>query len=344
MALESEDFNLTELKQLTDVDWKNNHHCRAVAAGLVQGVYKSERKRQESQGPKVQSSHWQHSHFRQKIVLTDNKDSSIYGVVYEFKHTNSIPLPECAPKFVIAFRGTFLKSGSAEQDVNLIIKLLTAELPKDNSRCKPALDAVKEVVKEDETAIIWLAGHSLGSAIAMLVGKSMAQKGKYLETFLFNPPFLRSFLSRNINSPRLENVICSTKKVIRSGISFVGGDHLWEKRHGQFNALSHWIPNLFVNKDDPLCSGYIDHFKNRKIEAEIRSIRSAFTAAFGKDRELPIHLLPQAYLTISENSSSCNFFEAHGIKQWWYQMSIGEGFADSSTKVSIGDTNLVGEP
>ncbi|WKA07649.1 hypothetical protein VitviT2T_025444 [Vitis vinifera] len=346
MAPELEDFDLTGPKQLAVVDWRNNHHCRAVAASLVQGAYNSEHNRQKSQDPKVQSSRWWCSfHFEVKRVLIDDKDSSIYGVVYEFKHTNPNSLPECAPKCVIAFRGTILKSSSAKQDMKLNIKLLTAELRKDNSRFKPALAAVKEVVQEAEPANIWLAGHSLGSAIAMLVGKSMAQEeGKYLKTFLFNPPFLRSSLSMNINSPRLENVICSTKNVIKAGISFVGGDHLWQERHHQFNKLSPWIPYLFVNKDDPICSGYIDHFGNRKIESEICSIRSALRAAVGIDPQLPVHLLPKAYLTISENSSSCDVLEAHGLKQWWYQMSIGPGFANSPMKVSIGDTKLVGEP
>ncbi|XP_034711551.1 GDSL esterase/lipase At4g10955-like [Vitis riparia] len=192
MAPELEGFDLTGPKQLAVVDWRNNHHCRAVAASLVQGAYNSKRNPQKSQDPKVQRSRWwSFFHFEVKRVLIDDKDSSIYGVVYEFKHTNPNNLPECAPKCVIAFRGTILKSRSAKQDMKLNIKLLTAELHKDNSRFKPALDAVKEVVQEAEPANIWLAGHSLGSAIAMLVGKSMAQE-KYLKTFLFNPPFLRS--------------------------------------------------------------------------------------------------------------------------------------------------------
>ncbi|KAL6320333.1 hypothetical protein AAG906_007030 [Vitis piasezkii] len=329
------------------VDWRNNRHCRAVAASLVQGAYNSEHNRQKSQDSKVQPSRWWSSfHFEVKRVLIDDKDSSIYGVVYEFKHPNN--LPECAPKCVIAFRGTTLKSSSAKQDMKLNIKLLTAELRKDNSRFKPALDAVKKVVQEAEPANIWLAGHSLGSAIAMLVGKSMAQEeGKYLKTFLFNPPFLSPSLSRIINSPRLENAICSAKNFLKAGISFVGGDHLWQTRHDQFNKLSHWIPNLFVNKDDPICSRYIDHFENRKIEDEIHSIRSATKAAFVKDPQLPIYLLPKAYLTISKISSSPNISkicEAHGLKQWWHQMSIEPGSANPPMKVSIGDTKLVGEP
>ncbi|RVW41266.1 GDSL esterase/lipase [Vitis vinifera] len=256
-------------------------------------------------------------------------------------------LPERAPKYIIAFRGTIPKPRSTlRRNLKLNIKVLIDELHMDKSRFKHALETVEKVVQEAGSANIWLARHSLGSAIAMLIGKSMSQKGKHLETFLFNPPFLRPSLSKIINNPYLEHRIRSTKIVIKAAISFVGGDHMWQERYRQFNALSSWIPNLFVNQDDPICSGYIYHFRNRKTKAEIGSIRSALKAALGKDPQLPIHLFPKAYLTISKNSSSrniCKICEARGLKQWWYQMSIGPGFADSSTNVSIGDPIRVGE-
>lgn len=35
---------------------------------------------------------------------------------------------------------------------------------------------------------MWLAGHSLGASQALDVGRSMAEKGFNLPTFLFNPP------------------------------------------------------------------------------------------------------------------------------------------------------------
>ncbi|WKA07652.1 hypothetical protein VitviT2T_025446 [Vitis vinifera] len=86
-------------------------------------------------------------------------------------------LPERAPKYIIAFRGTIPKPRSTvRQDLKLNIKVLTDELHMDKSRFKHVLEAVKKVVQEAGSANIWLAGHSLGSAIAMLVGKSMAQK------------------------------------------------------------------------------------------------------------------------------------------------------------------------
>ncbi|KAJ9679849.1 hypothetical protein PVL29_021684 [Vitis rotundifolia] len=343
MAVQREDFEHTGPKQLTDVDWTNDHHLRAVAASLVQGAYNLEFDHQDSQDPQVRW--WHFFHFELKRKLIDDKDSSIYGVVYEIKCTNPNHLPKSTPKFVIAFRGTILSTKS--RDMKLNMKVFAGKLHKDKSRFKHALEAVKAVVQEAWPANIWLVGHSLGSAIAMLVGKSMAQEGKNLKTFLFNPPFLRYSVSKNIKNPTLKDGIRSTKNVIKAGISFVGGDHLWQELYDQFNALSYWIPNLFVNKDDPICSENIDHFRNRKIEDEMRSIRSAIKAAFVKDPQLPIYLLPKAYLTISKNSSSlniCKVLEAHGLKQWWYQMSIGPGFANSSTEVLIDDAIPVGEP
>lgn len=338
MSVQREDFEHTGPKQLTDVDWANDHHLRAVAASLVQGAYNLEFDRQDSQDP--QGRWWHFFHFELKHKLIDDKDSSIYGVVYEIKCTYPNHLPESTPKFVIAFRGTIISTKS--RDMKLNMKVFAGKLHKDKPRFKHALEAVKAVVQEAWPANIWLVGHSLGASIAMLVGKSMAQEGKNLKTFLFNPPFLRYSLSKNIKNPTLKDGILSTKNVIKAGISFVGGDHLWQELHHQFNKLSPWIPYLFVNQDDPLCSGYIDHFRNRKIKDEIRSIRSAIKAAFVKDPQLPIYLLPKAYLTISKISSSP--LQAHGLKQWWYQMSIGPGFANSSTKVLIDDAIPVGEP
>ena len=254
--------------------------------------------------------------FELKRKLIDDEDSSIYGAIYQIKPT--YPNHKYAPKYVIAFRGTILKS---KRDMELDMKVFNDELHEDKPRFKHALEAVKQVVQEAWPANIWLAGHSLGSAIAMLVGKSMAQEGKDLKAFLFNPPFVRYSLSKND---------------IKAGIYCVGGDWRQQELYNQFKALSSWIPNLFVNQDDPICSGYIDHFRNRNIEAELSSI-SKLQAARGKDPHLPIYLLPKAYLTISKNSSSRSIYgirEAHELQQW---------FATSS-KVLINDPIRVGEP
>ncbi|KAL6321144.1 hypothetical protein AAG906_012916 [Vitis piasezkii] len=246
----------------------NNHHRRAVAASLP-------------------SRWWNFFHFQLKRALIDDKDSSIYGVVYEIKHTYLNHLPNCAPKYVIAFRGTILKLSTLRRDVKLNIKVWTDELHMDKFRFKPALEAVQQAVQEAGSANIWLAGHSWGQN----------------------------------NMTNLMHCLLGSP--------------------------------TFVNRHDPICLEYIGHFRNRNtvekivgtfgILGERNPAWGVLKAAVGMDPQLPIQLLPKAYLTISDNSSSCNFVDAHGLRQWWHQMSKGPGF-EISRKPLISDPVLVGGP
>ncbi|KAL6320419.1 hypothetical protein AAG906_007116 [Vitis piasezkii] len=117
------------------VSLTKNHHRLAVAASAVQGAYNLEYDRQESQHPRVQSSHWWHFfHFELKRKLKDDEDSSIYSVVYEMKSIYPNHLPERAPKYIIAFRGTIPTPWSTvRQDLKLNIKVLTDELHMDKT-------------------------------------------------------------------------------------------------------------------------------------------------------------------------------------------------------------------
>ena len=127
-------------------------------------------------------------------------------------------------------------------------------------------------------------------------------------------------------------------------------------QYDQFNALSSWIPNLFVNRHDPICSEYIGPFRNRNnVEkqfgagmigrvAVLQPTLGVLKAAVGMDPQLSTQILPKAYLTISESSSSCSILEAHGLRQWWYHMSLGPAFADLLRKKSISDPVLMGGP
>lgn len=99
-----------------------------------------------------------------------------------------------------------------------------------------------------------------------------------------------------------------------------------------FTVLSGWIPCLFVNPSDPICSEYIGYFEHRekmmaigygklgKLAAQnaiLSTILSASAAARGKDSDSePFHLIPNAYLT-TNLSLSQDFKQAHGIHQWW---------------------------
>ncbi|MFQ6657280.1 hypothetical protein Gotur_027025, partial [Gossypium turneri] len=80
-----------------------------------------------------------------------------------------------------------------------------------------------------------------------------------------------------------------------------------------FAAISGWIPCLFVNHLDLICSEYIGYFKHRKKLEDIRagglarltsqhSLRNMAMSAMGIkgiDTSEPLHLLPSANLTVN---------------------------------------------
>ncbi|KAK7846142.1 gdsl esterase/lipase [Quercus suber] len=92
---------------------------------------------------------WESFHFQLHHKLVDNNDS-IFGAIYEFKYPNPAP---SFPQYVIAFRGTLMKK-----------EIVTWR-------------QIKLQVTMSGGARVWLAGHSLGSAMALFAGKNMAKMG-----------------------------------------------------------------------------------------------------------------------------------------------------------------------
>ncbi|XP_044465690.1 GDSL esterase/lipase At4g10955-like [Mangifera indica] len=320
MASVSQIFGLSGPLWLTDVDWENSNHRRSVVASLVQGVYTLETDRQQNrQGHQSEASPWWNSFQFQLITpLVDPVDFSIFGAIYQY---NPSVCHHRAPKYVIAFRGTLNKLDTLLRDYKLNIKVFRSKLHLD-IRFHRALKAVQDVVEEVGPENVWLAGHSLGSAIALLVGKNMARLNYPLETYLFNPPFT-SF-------PKLKQGIRIASSFIKAGIAAVTGKH---QTDDSFFALSNWSPNLFVNRADHICSGYIDYFEHRKkmeevgaAETERRATQISIVNMILGERERdcePLHLLPSAYLTVNMIQSP-DFKRAHGIQQWWDPSFYGQ--------------------
>ncbi|ONK69155.1 uncharacterized protein A4U43_C05F19920 [Asparagus officinalis] len=319
-------FEVAGPVHLTSVDWTCPHHCRSVAASLVQGAYVLERDRQinrhghEARAP----SWWNFFHFELIEQLIDTADSSIFGAIYQFKPPTNTTLSSNAPGYVIAFRGTITKKGSRYQDLKLDLRFLNHGLQR-TSRFEIAMQAVQNLVSHvGGDTNIWLAGHSLGSAIALLAGKSMVKSGVLLETYLFNPPFVSAPIEK-IKSERVKNGMriagsYFTAKVAAS----VKGQRV--KSEEYFAILSSWVPYIFVNKEDNICSGYVGYFENRKkMEdrgageigrlATQNSVRDVLLSAIGKECE-PLHILPSARVTVNLSGTS-DFKTAHGIHQWW---------------------------
>ncbi|KAG0449342.1 hypothetical protein HPP92_027382 [Vanilla planifolia] len=340
MALERATRNITSDKDvfeisgptyLTSLNWNSTHHQRSVAACLVQAVYILERDRQENLEGKeaLAPAWWEAFHFELTRKLVDDADFSIFGAIFEYKPPVSILSSSLAnaPRFVIAFRGTLNKAASVNRDLTLDLHLIQNALHQ-TSRFEIAMQAVRNLVSAVGSSNIWLSGHSLGSAVASLAGRNMAKMGIFLNTFLFNPPFFSAPIER-IKDKNVKQGIRIATSLVTAGLSFA----LKSKQQVRsttaedtFAILSSWIPNLFVNPSDHICSEYIGYFEHRRnmenmgvgiIEklATQNSLGDLFLRSLGKESE-PIHLLPSANLTVNL-SPSPDFKQAHGIHQWW---------------------------
>ncbi|XP_075649826.1 GDSL esterase/lipase At4g10955-like [Castanea sativa] len=162
------------------------NHRRFVLAFLVNGVYILESDRQQNcdEIEALATPWWESFHFQLPYKLVDINKNSIFGAIYEYKYPNPSP---SFPQYVIAFRGTILKKEMVLRDGKLNLNCFLNKLHKSSSF---QLAMVRILVTMSGGARVWLAGHSLGSAMALLVGKNMAKMGDFLETYLFNPPFL----------------------------------------------------------------------------------------------------------------------------------------------------------
>ncbi|XP_031093177.1 GDSL esterase/lipase At4g10955-like [Ipomoea triloba] len=188
-------FNGAGPTHLTTVDWSNSSHRSSVAACLVEGVYSREEERQQcchggdgGDGALASSAWWESFGFQLNQVLIDEKDKSIFGAVYELKLWSQAQAQVEAgkpqsPKLVIAFRGTLIEKKSWLQDIRLDRYIVQNKLHKSH-RVRDGLEAVQAAVSKVGAENVWLAGHSLGSSIALLIGRNMVKMGYHLETYL----------------------------------------------------------------------------------------------------------------------------------------------------------------
>ncbi|XP_047056891.1 GDSL esterase/lipase At4g10955-like [Lolium rigidum] len=325
-------FEISGPTYLTYVNWNCPHHRRSVMASLVQGAYVLERDRQlNQQGPDALApAWWKFFHFELRQELVDDADSSIFGAVYAFKPPHNILDPAAAasaPHYVVAFRGTIRNKASASRDLELDLQLARNGGLERSTRFLVAMHAIRNVVSAAGAGHgrVWLAGHSLGSAISTLGGKIMARAGILLPAFLFNPPFLSAPVER-IPHKKVKHGIRIAKSFVTAGVATVlqhkggGGDEA-------FAALARWVPNVLVNPADHISAEYVGYFGHRKKMEDIgagavgrlatRHSVTHLLQGIGKPGgSEPLHLFPSAVLTVNRGPSP-DFKTAHGIHQWW---------------------------
>ncbi|XP_074264998.1 GDSL esterase/lipase At4g10955-like [Silene latifolia] len=327
-----EDFISAGPFHLSVVDWDNENHRRSVAASLVAGVYILERDRQENRNAQhaLAPLWWEFFNFRLIRHLVDDVDHSIFGAVYEYElktSPQSNNSDKGIPHYIIAFRGTLTQKGSVTRDIELDLHLVQHGLH-NTTRTRMAIQAVRDVVASSQNRNVWLAGHSLGAAMAILAGKEMAIMGTFLESFFFNPPFFSAPLE-SIKDERVKHGIRIAGSVITAGLAFAMSVKKPQQKSRSvetFSSLSSWVPNIYVHPGDHICSEYIGYFQHReKMEklgvgaieklATQHSLGGLMMTAFGKQAE-PSHLLPSACLTINM-AHAIDLKKAHALQQWW---------------------------
>ncbi|EOY11029.1 hypothetical protein QUC31_009713 [Theobroma cacao] len=343
MAGGSDNFSLSGPKHLNSIDWNNAHHRRSVAASLVAGVYVLEADRQANRrdSQSLAPPWWEFFHFKLIRQLVDDADHCIFGAIFEYKPPKYANYRKDStgrsPRYVIAFRGTLIKLDSFARDLELDIQIIRNGLHQ-TTRFGIAMKAVRDKVAEVGDSNVWLTGHSLGAAMAMLAGKTMARTGKFLEAFLFNPPFFSAPIER-IKDKKVKHGLRFAGSVITAGLAIASatkGKYNNASNNGNgyeenlFSVISGWIPCLFVNQADHICSEYIGYFEHRK---KMEEIGAGAIARFASQHSLgglvmnmmgvqgvetaePLHLLPSANLTVNLNPSK-DFMGAHVLCQWW---------------------------
>ncbi|OMO96274.1 Lipase, class 3 [Corchorus olitorius] len=338
MACGGEDFSIYGPLHLTNVDWNNEHHRRSVAASLAYGVYilESDRQRKCRRSQLLAPPWWEFFHFKLLRQLADDDDDdqfTIFGAIFEYKkRSNSF---DQSPHYVVAFRGTLMEPESFVRDLELDVSIILNGLRKTN-RFRIAMKAVQDIIDLiGDCSKVWLTGHSLGAAMAILAGKNMAKKGKFLEGFLFNPPFISVPIERIFKNKKLNHRIRFAGSVFTAGLAITSalkGDEGFQDNNNWFSAISGWIPWVFVNRVDYVCSEYIGYYEHRKKMDEIgfgagaiaklaaRYSLGGFAMSMvgikGVEIEEPMHLLPSANLIVNLNPP-LKFWQAHGLCQWW---------------------------
>uniref|UniRef100_A0A0E0I0M0 Fungal lipase-like domain-containing protein n=1 Tax=Oryza nivara TaxID=4536 RepID=A0A0E0I0M0_ORYNI len=264
------------------------------------------------------------------------RDDEIFGATYEYEPPARLPRHPSAPSYVVAFRGTIPTNlGDLIHDIKIVYNTFS-----NSNRCDITHDEVEGLLQGGaNSCTMWLAGHSLGASQALDVGRSMAEKGFNLPTFLFNPPQVSPapaiYLLRPNEKAKMH--LYATSSLLKVGLSKIVKSH---EEH-----MEDLFKQLYVHDSDPICQGYVDYFEQRQLVQERfpsigmsamkLSYRDMFFSALNKDKERP-HLLPSALLwknsrmdnDVENHPSKCTLLrkanrlkkrvlKAHSLEQWW---------------------------
>nr|XP_043613612.1 GDSL esterase/lipase At4g10955 [Erigeron canadensis] len=306
-------------RDLINSSWRDGNYKRTVIACFIQAVYLLELDRQEKRSQENALAPKWFIPFKYKLsrTLTDERDGSIYGAILEWDRSAALSdfiliRPSCAPRAVLALRGTLLKGPTLRRDIEDDLRFLAWESLKGSVRFNGALEALKSISDAYGSHNIAVAGHSLGAGFALQIGKSLAKQGLFVETHLFNPPSVSIAMSlKNVG----EKAVVAWQKV-KSMVSSNAAAIAAENGPGSSNpvAFTKWVPHLYVNNSDYICCYYTD-----PAGAQGGGCSGAATAAVEKENVRPPsnsrgHVAAKLFVL---SKGKQKFMEAHGLEQWW---------------------------
>ncbi|KAI5054929.1 hypothetical protein GOP47_0030074 [Adiantum capillus-veneris] len=318
-------------KRLTSTD------KHAVVAALVQAVYVAEVDRQQRRldvyalAPKW----WNELGYEPVGFLTEEEQSEpIIGMVFkradhvEEDFRSHSEEDACSlPAMVVALRGTMLYHGESLQNDMLANLYVILHQLHTTARFATALKSIRHAINEVGLDNATIAGHSLGAAIALLAGQTLAYEGTLVDTHLFNPPHpsppIEPIKSRGWKlGLSLAGMACAT------GLSYLLLDADKRQTFSQeFFCLKVWHPHLYINVRDPVCSSYISYFNSHDFMQQIGvgslaqlaapvSLRGTIQQYLVGDCKA-FHLIPCAHLHVMSKRCA-KLVRPHGLHQWWW--------------------------
>ncbi|KAJ1688363.1 hypothetical protein LUZ63_019753 [Rhynchospora breviuscula] len=303
-------------RDLIRSSWKDPNYKRMVVACFIQAVYLLELDRQEKRDETtgLAPKWWKPFKYKLIRILTDERDNSIYGAVFEWDRSAAMSdfilvRPSGAPRAVLALRGTLLNRPTIWRDLEDDLRFLAWESLKGSVRFTGTLNAINEMVSTFGSANVCLGGHSLGAGFALQVGKALAKKGIFVECHLFNPPSVslaRSLISFGEKAGSLwEKVRARLPSRGTGTVSPVLGG---VERSLSMPEVKKWTPFLYVNNSDYICCYYNDP-AGTAVATDVGTGKGGVIAGSNTGDVV-------AKLFVMSKGPQ-KFLEAHGLEQWW---------------------------
>ncbi|KAJ1282375.1 hypothetical protein BS78_03G047300 [Paspalum vaginatum] len=316
-------------RDLIRSSWRDPNYRRVAMSCFVQAAYLLELDRQEGKtGEAALAPNWWKP-FKYKLVrpLIDSRDGSIYGALLEWDQLAALTdlivvKPQGAPKAVLALRGTVLKQLTVVRDLEDDLRFFARESLRGSVRFTGALEVLKSAIDKHGSANVCVAGHSLGAAFALQVGKTLAKDGAFVECHLFNPPSVSLGSGLRKIQEKAGNVL--KRYISGSGSSGSGSSSSHAlggsgqvvqttSEVGLIKEVKRWVPNLYINSCDYICCFYDDRSGVATVTSENHS---------GVHSKLYV---------IAKGPNK--FLEAHGLQQWWSD--------DSELHLAVHDSKLM---